>query len=195
MPITKLVDERTKTVTVVNNWETVDEDGVVQHHQAEYNATYHGKKYCRVFLKAAVEVFAKLSKTEINSLFFMLDKMEHATNIAHVRYRDFEQRFDISNKSVNAVMQKLQEVDAVRVYHRGQWMINPNIATASYDYKIPGLLEMYMSLPSYEYKQSIKKGAKQNVIRQDSECLTEGCGDNSGSVYSEPYEPEDEALY
>ena len=179
-------DAVTKKMTRVESWETVDEDGVIQHHQEQQLLTYHGASYVRLFKKRFRIMAKELSKTSYDAFFFILDKVSRETNIANVNYDDLEKYLEINNKSVSKVFIQLQSADVIRMYRRGQWMVNPELAVATYDAYIPRLIAMYRELPN--------ERRNKNVTRQILRENTAEPGDECGAVYHQSHESGDEDI-
>lgn len=148
-------------------WETVGEDGQIQHHYSERTETNRSKKYIRVFTGAFALATRALDKNACDALVYIMDKVSFSTNVASVSYSKMEKYLGISNKSVNRIFQVLQEKDLIRMVERGQWMLNPSLGAGCYEQAYERLVCEFNSLESYAAKQKRKKETIEDVSRDD----------------------------
>jgi hypothetical protein len=160
-------DKKTKRLIRRFTWETVDEDGSIQHHYSESVETNRQKRYVRVFIGELSAAFHALTKNQGDALMYIINKASRADNIAPVSYRKLEAYLGVSNQAVAEIMKVLQEKDYVRMVERGQWMYNPSLGVGCYDDSIPELFAMYSSLETYKVRQR-----KNNKKKDDDENVT-----------------------
>ena len=157
-------DKDKKVVIKRVAWEEEKEDGSIEHHYSEKVETNRSKKYMRVFTDEFAKAVRVLDKNAIDAFTYIMNKASLADNTAAVSYKKLEKYLELSNKSVNRIMQVLQKKDMIRMVERGSWMINPKYMAGCYEDFYPKLVAMYHSLKSYEEKhRNDDKG-------DDSEC-------------------------
>lgn len=94
----------------------------------------------------------------------MLRDVNHFTNVYCGTQKEIQDELQLSEKPVKDAMVELQQVDFIRKYRNGRYMINPHIGIGcSKDY-LPKLLDTFYSLQPY----AKKKGVIKDAVRQSS---------------------------
>ena len=157
-------DEKTKKAVRKLSWEEEHADGTIEHHYTEINETYRDERYTRLFNKRYVDAIKDISKSAILAFAHMMLICNRGTNIAAITYGELEKILDVSNTSVNSIMQELQRADLIRMVRRGLWMVNPMISSGCYNATHKRLIGEYAALQTYKEKQEQKrKKEKSNV--------------------------------
>ena len=107
-------------------------------------------------------VTEKLSKTACRVAILMLRDMNHFTNIFSGTYEEVEEELQLTQRPVREAMAELQQVDFIRKYRNGRYMVNPCIALGCSEEYIPKLKDEYHSLQAGVSK---KKRSDTNVDR------------------------------
>lgn len=104
----------------------------------------------RYFVQTDYELFfgmsERLSRVAFRVAVLMLRDMNHYTNIFVGTYEEVEDELQLTKRPTREAMAELQQVDFIRKYRNGRYMINPNIAIGCSEEYLPQLLDTYYSL-------------------------------------------------
>lgn len=121
---------------------------------SEKKITYGGRSpYIQVDMDLMGRMFEAVSKSAEKISKFMLKEMNHKTNIYSGTYEEIREGLSLSKATVERSMVELQQIDFIRKYKNGRWMINPAVGIGcSYDY-FNELMDRYYTLRPYIAKK------------------------------------------
>lgn len=162
---TTVYDRNTRTKTVKEFEELIDpETGEVVLATIE-NSVRYGNWFLRLNVAMYQEAVMSLNLSSIKVLAYMMGNCSHATNICEVTQKELAQYIDTSCGTIERATSQLQDLDYVRVYKFGRWMINPLLAVGCKEERRQQLIDVYFSLPRREEsnRSRKKKGETEDV--------------------------------
>lgn len=106
-------------------------------------------------------MFEKLSGTAIKVASLMLRDFNHFTSIFDGTYAEVQEELNMSDKPIKDAMVELQQVDFIRKYKNGRYMINPAVGIGCSKDFLNKLRDRYEALQPYISKKNTRR--TQNV--------------------------------
>ena len=95
----------------------------------------------------------KISRTAIRVANLMLMEVNHFTNIFSGTYEEVEEKLQLSKRPVREAITELEQVDFIRRYKNGRYMINPAVAIGCKKDFRPKIFDTYHSLETITAKR------------------------------------------
>lgn len=129
----------------------------------ERKIKYAGRPaFVQVDMKLYSEMFDSATLAMERIARMILSNLNFSTNIYCGTFVEISEQTRISLSTVERTMVSLQQIDFIRKYKNGRWMVNPAVAIGcSFDY-FHVLMDRYYSLRPYSSKKKGKESTYEN---------------------------------
>lgn len=124
------------------------------------------KRYRLISDDDFIDVLLELEPKAKDIILLMMKFCDRNTNIFDGTYKEIEKLARVSSGTVIETMKTLKQKDVIRMYRRGRWIINPELAWSVSDAKHETMCEMYNALdpPKPMLESNKKKGAAEDEL-------------------------------
>lgn len=129
----------------------------------EGRVRYSNRRYLQMDVGLAREMFLQLTKAAMDVAMVIMDEVNTDNNIFAGTYQELEEKAGYSKSVIIEAMRELRQVNFIRKYKNGRWMLNPAVGIGCRSDRLDDLLDQYHRLQPYTSEKD--KGGSEDVSR------------------------------